>query len=60
VIAARIFSKSDYIPLKAWMDADGKRRLILFHSAGYEYGIRMFRDFPDRTSFGDLKPVFAR
>lgn len=60
LIAARIYKESDYTPLKAWMDESAERRLILFHSAAYEFGMKMFKDYPTRVSFGDLYPVFAR
>jgi hypothetical protein len=60
VIAARIYVESDYTPLKLWMEESSDRRLVLFHSAAYEFGIRMFREYPERVSFGDLYPVFAR
>lgn len=60
IIAARIYTESDYKPLKAWMDESTDRRLILFHSAAYEFGSRMFAEFPTRVGFGDLYPVFTR
>ncbi|HOP73719.1 MAG TPA: hypothetical protein PLC07_01515 [Bacillota bacterium] len=58
VIAARIYNQDDYEPLKKWMEKDQRRRLILLHSAAYEFGIQMFREFPTRTTFGDLDPKF--
>lgn len=58
VIAARIYNREDYEPLKKWMEKDQRRRLILLHSDAYEYGIQMFREYPTRTTFGDLDPKF--
>lgn len=58
VIAARIYNQDDYQPLKKWLEKDQRRRLILLHSAAYEFGIQMFREFPTRTTFGDLDPKF--
>ncbi|MEJ5184916.1 MAG: hypothetical protein WHT81_07320, partial [Rectinemataceae bacterium] len=60
VIAARVYVKSDYTPLYNWLKGSTSRRLILFHSAAYDYGILLMRQFPNRVSFGDLQPVFAR
>ncbi len=60
IIAARIYTESDYLPLKAWMEGSADRRLILFHSAAYEFGNKMFAEYPERAGFGDLYPVFAR
>lgn len=60
VIAARVYVKSDYTPLYNWLKGSTSRRLILFHSAAYDYGILLMRQFPNRVSFGDLEPVFAR
>jgi len=58
-IAARIFGEKDYIPLKAWLDVDPARRIILLHSAAYEFGIKLLREYPARVTFGDLSPVFV-
>lgn len=60
VIAARVYSRTDYTPLRSWVAQDSRRRLVLFHSAAYEYGIKLLREFPSRVTFGDLRPVFAK
>ena len=59
VIGARIFSEDDYWPLKLWLEEDKSNRIVLCHSAAYEFGIQLFREFPEQTSFGDLNPEFA-
>ncbi|MBE9595005.1 MAG: hypothetical protein IMF19_16175, partial [Proteobacteria bacterium] len=56
VIGARIFTEADYLPLKEWLKEDKNHRAILFHSAAYNFGIKLFREFPKQTSFGDINP----
>ena len=34
------------------------RRAVLFHTAPYPAGYRLFEEFPGRTTFGDPKPHF--
>ena len=31
---------------------------VLFHTAVYPDGYKLFFEFPAQTSFGDIKPVF--
>ena len=59
VIGARIFNETDYLPLKNWLEEDKNHRVILFHSAAYYFGIKLFREFPKQTSFGDINPKFV-
>jgi len=59
VIGARIFTEADYLPLKEWLKEDKNHRAILFHSAAYNFGIKLFREFPKQTSFGDINPKFV-
>ena len=59
VIGARIFNEADYPPLKEWLKEDKNHRVILFHSAAYDFGITLFREFPEQTSFGDINPKFV-
>ena len=56
VIGARLFNEDDYLPLEQWLEEDKNHRVILFHSAAYSCGIKLFREFPDQTSFGDINP----
>ncbi len=58
VIAARIYSKTDYEELKPWLMEDKNNRVILLHSMPYPYGYLLFREFPNQTTFGDINPVF--
>ncbi|MCK4473698.1 polysaccharide deacetylase family protein [Candidatus Parcubacteria bacterium] len=59
VIGARIFNETDYLPLKNWLEENKNHRVILFHSAAYEFGIELFRAYPGQTSFGDINPKFV-
>ena len=33
------------------------RRAVLFHTAGYREGYKLFAEFPAQTTFGDIRPV---
>lgn len=56
VIAVRVYNEQDYYPVKSWLSESKANRAILLHSAVYEPGIKLFREFPKQTSFGDLNP----
>jgi hypothetical protein len=43
--------------LSAWLRENPLHRAVLFHSAPYEPGYKLFFDFPNQTTFGDLAPV---
>jgi len=58
VIGVRVWNREDAAAVSKWLKGDLKRRAILFHSAAYEPGYKMFFRFPERTSFGDLSPKF--
>jgi hypothetical protein len=58
IIATRVFNKSDYEAIKTWLDEDKNRTVILFHSASYPYGQKIFREYLTRTSFDDPNPEF--
>ncbi|HUT96271.1 MAG TPA: hypothetical protein VMW82_01760 [Candidatus Paceibacterota bacterium] len=58
VVAIRVAYEEDYLAVKNWLLESNKNRAILFHSAPYEPGYRLFREFPKQTSFGDPKPIF--
>lgn len=59
IIATRVFNKQDYDIVKKWLDEDNERRVILFHSAPYPYGQKIFREYPTRSSFDDPNPVYT-
>jgi len=58
VIAVRVYSEEDYWPVKNWLQSNKNNRAILFHSVAYAPGVRLFKEFPEQTSFGDLNPKF--
>jgi hypothetical protein len=59
IVATRIFNKDDYTKAKEWMDENKERRIILFHSTMYPYGIKFMQEYINRVSFNDpnIKPV---
>lgn len=58
VIAVRVAYEEDYEAVKRWLEKSNENRAVLFHSAPYDSGYRLFKEFPKQTSFGDPKPVF--
>jgi len=59
IIAVRVFGKSDYDPVRIWLEKDPGHKAILFHSAAYPFGYRLFKEFPLQTTFDDINPVFT-
>ena len=60
VIGVRICTDADYKPVAEWLKKDKRNRAVLLHSAAYEPGIALFKQFPKHTTFGDLNPVIER
>ncbi|VVB62997.1 Uncharacterised protein [uncultured archaeon] len=60
VISVRVCTDKDYKPVAEWLKKDTRNRAVLLHSAAYEPGIALFREFPKQTTFGDLDPVIER
>lgn len=58
VVAARVYNSDDYEQLKRWLAKNNSRRAILFHSASYPYGQKIFKEFPEQTTFDDVNPKF--
>ena len=58
IIAVRIFNSNDYNNVKKWLEEDNSNRAILFHSTSYPYGYKLFKEFPERTSFDDINIKF--
>jgi len=54
IISVRIFNKDDYDHIKEWLDEDMDHRAILLHSLAYPYGYKLFQEYPEQTSFGDI------
>ena len=58
VLGIRVKSQQEYDAVSAWLKEDSTRRAVLFHTAGYHPGYKLFAEFPAQTSFGDIRPVF--
>ena len=58
VLATRVFSMQDYAAVQQWLAKDSKRKAVLFHSASYPAGQRIFNEFPNQTTFDDPNPLF--
>lgn len=57
VIGVRVCKVEDYQPVAAWLKEDVMNRAVLLHSASYEPGNSLFKEFPAQTTFGDLNPI---
>ncbi|HET7711280.1 MAG TPA: hypothetical protein VFL80_05070, partial [Thermoanaerobaculia bacterium] len=58
VIAVRVAHQDDYAAVKQWLAGAPERRVVLFHSAPYPTGYRLFAEFPLQVTFGDPRPRF--
>ncbi len=58
-VGIRVYSEEDYQAVKEWLIASKENRAVLFHSAAYEPGYRLFFEFPDQVTFGDPRPRFT-
>jgi len=57
IIATRIYNQFDYGALSEWLREDKRHKAVLFHSSSYPYGVKLFKEFPKQTSFGDVNVV---
>jgi hypothetical protein len=58
-IAVRVAFDEDYEAVKRWLGASKENRAVLFHSAPYPPGYRLFAEFPEQVTFGDPHPRFV-
>ena len=58
VIGTRVASKEEYKAVSRWLRVDKSHRAILFHSAVYPEGYKLFFEFPTQTTFGDINIFF--
>jgi hypothetical protein len=58
VLGIRVKSAEEHDAVAAWLKEDTAHRAILFHTAGYRDGYKLFAEFPAQTTFGDIQPVF--
>ncbi|MBW2969870.1 hypothetical protein KY319_01980 [Candidatus Woesearchaeota archaeon] len=56
ILATRVFNSQDYNAVKKWLDEDPERKVILFHSASYPYGQKIFQEYTSAT-FNDPNPI---
>lgn len=57
-IAVRVAFDEDYEAVKKWLLSSPLNRAVLFHSAPYKPGYRLFAEFPRQVTFGDPRPRF--
>jgi uncharacterized membrane protein YjdF len=57
IIAVRVFNLDDYNKVSKWLASSKQHKAILFHSASYPYGYKLFKEFPDQITFDDPSPV---
>lgn len=57
-VALRVWTEADYVPVRAWLAESTSHRAVLFHSAPYPFGARLFEEFPRQATFGDPRPAF--
>lgn len=54
VIGIRVWGKNEHDAVYSWLREDRDHRAVLFHSAVYPEGYKLFFEFPQQTSFGDI------
>jgi hypothetical protein len=57
-VGVRIVTEYEYLRLKGWLMQSPTRRAVLFHSGLYPYAQKLFSEFRQQVTFGDLKPQF--
>lgn len=57
-IGVRVSYEEDYKVVKEWLQESKENRAVLFHSAPYKPGYRLFFEFPEQVTFGDPRPQF--
>ncbi|MFB3892767.1 MAG: hypothetical protein ACE15C_12170 [Phycisphaerae bacterium] len=58
VLGIRVKSVREHDAVAAWLKEDARRRAVLFHTAAYPDGEKLFAEFPRQTTFGDIHPAF--
>jgi hypothetical protein len=56
LIGIRVKSKHENDAVYSWLKEDKNNRAVLFHTAVYPDGYKLFYEFPQQTSFGDIHP----
>ncbi len=60
LLGIRVKTKEEHDAVYSWLKEDKSRRAVLFHTAVYPDGYRLFFEFPKQTSFGDIYPQFEQ
>ncbi len=58
VIGIRVASKEEYDAVSWFLRTNKSHRAVLFHSAVYPEGYRLFFEYPKQTTFGDINIGF--
>ncbi|MEW6214484.1 MAG: hypothetical protein AB1478_04665 [Nitrospirota bacterium] len=58
LIGIRVWEKEEHDSVYSWLKEDKAHRAVLFHSAVYPEGYKLFFEFPQQTSFGDININF--
>lgn len=57
-VGVRVATQQDYESVRDWLQESAEHRAVLFHSAPYPSGYRLFDEFPEQVTFGDPRPRF--
>jgi len=60
IIGVRIYNIDDYTNVRDWLTESTANIAVLFHSTSYPFGYKLFKEFPEQTSFDDINPVFVQ
>lgn len=55
LIGIRVKSENEHDAVYSWLKEDKRHRAVLFHTAVYPEGYKLFFEFPQQTSFGDIR-----
>ena len=59
IVAVRVATQAEADRLAAWLDADDRRRALLFHSAPYPAGRQVLERYAGRVTVPDPRPSFG-
>lgn len=59
VIAVRCRTVEDAQAVRKWLKGSRSRCAVLFHTAPYPEGYKLYEEFPGQTTFGDPRPKFV-
>lgn len=60
VIGVRVVTYQDKKAVEKWLKENPNHRAILFHSAAYEPGYKLFFEFPQQVTGQDPRPIFVK